>query len=45
MQSRIRKFVWPALASLLVLSLTLGAVLAHEGRPVGDYRFIVGVAF
>ena len=42
MQSRIHKFVWLGLASALILSLTLGAVLAHEGRPVGDYRFIVG---
>lgn len=42
MQSHIRKFAWFGLASLLVLSLTVGAVLAHEGRPVGDYRFIVG---
>ncbi len=42
MQRRIRKFAWLMLASLAVLGLTLGAVLAHEGRPVGDYRFIVG---
>ena len=42
MQRHIRKFVWLATASVVVLSLTIGAVLAHEGRPVGDYRFIVG---
>ena len=42
MQSHIRKYAWLGLASLLVLSLTVGAALAHEGRPVGDYRFIVG---
>ena len=42
MQRHIRKFVWLATASVVVLSLTIGAALAHEGRPVGDYRFIVG---
>jgi hypothetical protein len=42
MQRHIRKFVWLATASVVVLSLTIGAVLAHEGRPVGDYSFIVG---
>ena len=42
MQRHIREFVWLATASVVVLSLTIGAVLAHEGRPVGDYSFIVG---
>ena len=42
MQRHIRKFVWLATASVVVLSLTIGGVLAHEGRPVGDYSFIVG---
>ena len=42
MQRHIRKFVWLAMASVVVLSLTIRAVLAHEGRPVGDYSFIVG---
>ena len=42
MQRHIRKFVWLATASVVVLSLTIGVVLAHEGRPVGDYSFIVG---
>lgn len=42
MPSHIRKFAWLGLASLLILSFTIGAVAAHEGRPVGDYRFVVG---
>ena len=42
MYYRCRKFAWIALASLLVLGLTIGGALAHEGRAVGDYRFIVG---
>ena len=37
-----RKIAWLAIATAVVLSLTLGAILAHEGRPVGDYRLIVG---
>ena len=31
-----------ATVMVVALSLTVGAVLAHEGRPVGDYNFIVG---
>ena len=42
MRLRLRNIAWPMLASLAVLVLALGAVLAHEGRPVGDYRLIVG---
>ena len=42
MQRHFRKSVWLAVASLVILSLTIGVILAHEGRPVGDYRFIVG---
>lgn len=42
MQVQFRKFAWPILATLAILSLAVGAVAAHEGRPVGDYRFIVG---
>ena len=42
MQRHFRKGVWLALASLVILSLSLGTILAHEGRPVGDYRFVVG---
>ena len=42
MKRHFRKGVWLAVASLVILSLTIGATLAHEGRPVGDYRFIVG---
>ena len=42
MQRHFRNSVWLAVASLVILSLTIGVILAHEGRPVGDYRFIVG---
>ena len=42
MQRHFRKSVWLAVASLVILSLTIGSALAHEGRPVGDYRFVVG---
>ena len=42
MQRQFRKFAWLILAALAALSLAVGAVMAHEGRPVGDYRFIVG---
>ena len=42
MQQRFRRFAWLMLASAAIVSLAAGAVAAHEGRPVGDYRFIVG---
>ena len=42
MQRHFRKSVWLAVASLVILSLSAGSILAHEGRPVGDYRFVVG---
>ena len=42
MSKHFRKIPWLAAAFLLALSLIAGTVLAHEGRPVGDYRFIVG---
>ena len=42
MRRHFRKSAWLAVASLVTLSLTMGTILAHEGRPVGDYRFIVG---
>ena len=42
MPKHFRKSVWLAAASLAALSLTIGTILAHEGRPVGDYRFVVG---
>ena len=42
MQKQPRNFSWLILATLATLSLAVGAVVAHEGRPVGDYRFIVG---
>ncbi len=42
MPKHLRKFSWLVLAITAALSLAVGTVLAHEGRPVGDYRFIVG---
>ena len=42
MQRHFRKSVWLAVASLVILSLSLGTLIAHEGRPVGDYNFVVG---
>ena len=42
MQRHFRKGVWLAVASPVILSLMVGTVMAHEGRPVGDYRFVVG---
>ena len=42
MQRHIRKIAWLWLATMLALSLGVAAVLAHEGRPVGDYRLVVG---
>ena len=42
MQRHFRKSIWLAMASLVILSLAGGTILAHEGRPAGDYRFIVG---
>ena len=42
MPKSVRRPAWLVLAALVGISLTAGVVLAHEGRPVGDYRFIVG---
>ena len=42
MRLHIRNLVWLVATSVAVLSLAAGALLAHEGRPVGDYRFTVG---
>ena len=42
MLAHLRKALWLVTASLAVLSLTLGAAFAHEGRPVSDYNFVVG---
>ena len=42
MLRQLRKFAWLIVASAIALSFTIGAVLAHEGRPIGDYRLIVG---
>ena len=42
MQRQFRKLAWLTMASLAVMAITIGAIMAHEGRPVGDYRLIVG---
>ena len=42
MLGHFRKCAWLAVACAVVASLAVGTILAHEGRPVGDYRFIVG---
>ena len=42
MLQNIRKYAWLIPAAVAVLSLTVGTVVAHKGRPVGDYRFVVG---
>ena len=42
MLRHFRSSLWLAATLVVALSLTVGATLAHEGRPVGDYNFIVG---
>ena len=42
MQRHFRRTVCLMASALIVMSLTIGVILAHEGRPVGDYRLIVG---
>ena len=42
MRRHIRNLVWLIATSVAVLSLAVGALLAHEGRPVSNYRFTVG---
>ena len=42
MQQLFRKGIWLAASIAAALSLTFGSVLAHEGREVGEYRFVVG---
>ncbi len=42
MQFVLNKRNWLAAAVAAVLSLTVGAVSAHEGREVGDYRINIG---
>ena len=42
MQLVFNKRFWLAAAVAAVLSLTVGTVLAHEGRQVGDYNIDVG---
>lgn len=42
MQRLFRKLALPSLPLLLLLLLAGGAALAHGGRPVGDYRLVIG---
>ena len=42
MQRLFRKLALPSLPLLLLLLLAAGAALAHGGRPVGDYRLVIG---
>ena len=42
MQRHFRKSAWLAAALLVTVALATGSVLSHEGRPVGDYRLVVG---
>ena len=42
MKRHFRKSAWLAVASVVIVSLSVGNIIAHEGRPVGDYRFVVG---
>lgn len=42
MQLVFNKRYWLAAAVAAVLSLTVGAVFAHEGREVGDYNINIG---
>ena len=42
MKPLFRKSLWLAASIAAALSLTPGSVLAHEGREVGEYRFVVG---
>ena len=42
MRKHLRKSAWIAVASLVILSLSTGTLMAHEGRPVGNYNFVVG---
>ena len=42
MLGHFRKSAWLAMTLAVVVGLAAETILAHEGRPVGDYRFIVG---
>lgn len=42
MHRHVRKISLLVTVCVTILSLTVGALAAHEGRPVGDYRIIVG---
>ncbi len=42
MNRHFRGAAWLVVATGAILVLTIGAVLAHEGRPIDDYRLVVG---
>lgn len=42
MQPLFRRSVWLAASIVAAMSLTVGSALAHEGREVGEFRFVVG---
>ena len=44
MHRLFRNKLWLAASLLVALSLMVGTVFAHEGREVGEYRFVVGWA-
>ncbi len=44
MQPILSKKAWLAVAMAAILGLHLATALAHEGREVGEYRFVVGWA-
>ncbi len=44
MHRLFRNKLWLAASLLAALSLVVGTVFAHEGREVGEYRFVVGWA-
>ena len=44
MHRLFRNKLWLAASLLAALSLMVGTVFAHEGREVGEYRFVVGWA-
>ncbi len=42
MRRHFRKSAGLGVVALVILSLTSGTLMAHEGRPVDDYNFVVG---
>ena len=44
MRQLFRRRIWLGAALMVALSLTATVVSAHEGRGVGQYRFVVGFA-